>query len=297
MITVSTELHSRYTGIIQAIKKISTDFYSWNPKAYPVFDLLTDIKPDIVFIDLKCINNLMIEAFNTYKTKIVLFGQGVPNNLVPAAVIAQPNTSKVIRRNIESQDYPTLYLHDSANVVDIFNGSINHNMSCEVGYIFDNMDADKYIQQILLLSYVSKCCKLKIVGQGRIPLPQYIGNIQTNSISSFYKSASIILDFEGSQILDIAANRGFAISTVPNRLYPCFEDISSIDNVQKQIKAILNADYIEIKNDIARQAQIAILQQDTCYHRLCQILEAVNMTDMVSTIHQTLQDTILCKLE
>ena len=50
---IATELHRKYNGIIDACKESFNEAFLWNPSTYPIYDMLLDMKPDLICIDLK----------------------------------------------------------------------------------------------------------------------------------------------------------------------------------------------------------------------------------------------------
>lgn len=287
---VYTKLSDTYYGLVRATMDTNgIEAIPWTPRKFPVFDMLENVKPDVLFIDLCEINKTIIEACNEFAshTKVVVFGAGVPQKLKPTALIAPPNTSPVIRKNIESDEFKTLYMYDSANIVDMFGGEKKDYLECEVGYVFNNAsDPELYVDQMMYLANLGNHFRLKIVGPEKIGLPHYLGTLNATGISSFYKSCQIVIDYKGGQILDIAANGGYAVSTVPNGLYP----IRTKDDPLGQIADLLYKDKSRTKT--AKKAQEKVLSKDTCYHRLIEILKALDLE--TEHVQKRLEEKLSC---
>jgi hypothetical protein len=289
---VSTELSTRHMGTVRAGIQVAEDFLGWNPTKFPVFDLLDEVKPDVVFIDLKFVTSTMVRAFSENDSiKVVLFGQGVPKNFFPNLVVAMPSTSPVLRKNIESSDYTTLYQHDSANIVDIWGEEANPFLACDIGYIFDDQDPEFYTKQILLASEISKIAQTKIIGTKKISLPNYLGNLSEKSLSGFYKTCKIVIDWKAQHMLDIAANGGFALPTIGNRLYPTLNE----NNLKEQLEGLLHKEKTRKKN--ARKSQSMVLENDTCFHRIREIFEHLDMEEGVERTNKLLEERVSCVLE
>lgn len=270
---VYTELDNRYYGLVRAAMDVEgMEAIPWIPKNFPIFDMLEELKPTMLFLNLKEVTKVIIEACNEFRdqTKTILFGRGVPQNLIPTALVAPPNTSQVIRNNIESDEYKTIYLHDSANLVDFFGGEPKSYLACDVGCVFNHREPELYPKQICSLSKIAKYFRVKIIGNEKIGLPQFLGSLEPKGVSSFYKSSKIILDYNGEQILDVAANSGYLISMVPNKLYP-----TMAQDILKQIEDLLKKGRTRTKT--AKKAQQLIFENDTCYHRLQAVLEAADI--------------------
>jgi len=280
---ISTELPQRHYGLVRAASQVM-DFNIWTPQTYPVYDVLDEVKPDIIFIDLKQVNRLIIAALNEYPhVKVVLFGQGVPRDMNPSILVASPTTSPMIRKNIESEDHATLYLRNSANIVDIFNGQYNPDYECDIAYICNVIKPDTYEDQIVKLANLAERYKIKVVGSARIAIPQFLGSITYVATADLYRSASFSLDYYGDQQLDIAANGGFAMpaNLTLDEMYSILDDKRDGKKTSKAINAL----------------QRSILYSDTCYHRLIEILDTLQLSDISLKAKQKLGDKISCVLE
>ena len=102
---ISTKLHDRYYGIIRAIPEIFERAAYWLPEVKPVFDVFDEIQPDIVFCDLKYVNQSFIAACQEYENiKIVLFGDSVPRGFNPHLVCSKPSLSPLMKKHLETQN-------------------------------------------------------------------------------------------------------------------------------------------------------------------------------------------------
>ena len=270
---VTTQLHPRYLGLQLAASKVldHENIIMWQPNSTPIFDVLDEIKPDVVFCDIKFVNSTFMRAFSEYShVKTVLFNEAVPHDLVPDAVVAKPSTSPVIRKHIESDKWNTVYCKDSADICSYWGGQVEENLACDIGYLSVGTDPEKLKNKMIWISEILKKDPgvLRVLGSARMPLPQYLGTIKENKVSSFLKSAKIILDYDEDVMLNGAANGACVFSTVPNRLFPSV-DSSSIEGLLKGKK----------RDKIARKAQKLVLAQDTCYHRFAEVMEAIGAKD------------------
>lgn len=263
---ISTLLHANYSNIILAAKALFPNTKIWHPEKLPINDVVDIYKPDILLFDIKYVDkNLINFSKQNSKTKLVLFGNGIPEDLKIDVICALPQTSSVIKKHIESGDHKTLYLHDSANVVSIWGGLRKDYLSCDIGYYSFINDPRLSKEKIRVLHRLSDIGQLKIFGPNKLPLPTYIGSIPVEEISSLYHSANISVDFNGEQLLDIAANGGFAISNLSNQLFPPISEVEEFIKNEKK------------RTSIIKRAKSNVLNNDTCYHRLYEITTALNI--------------------
>jgi len=282
---VSTYLPQKYDGLLDAARLTVGEIIMWDTEVMPVFEMLDIAKPDVVFIDLKYITSSIIQASKEGHTRFILFGNGKPTEFVPSAIIAKPSMSPVMRKHIESDEYKVLYLKDSANVASIWGGKHNKNMVCDFGYNMTNNDPEFMPHQIELIVKLSKLGKIRVVSDHHLSMQYYAGKIGGVDLSSFYKSVKINIDFDGGNILDIAANGGFCVSKIPNKLFPSFDNIVEIVGWLGQNR-----------DKIARQAQRKVLAADTCYHRLADMMNSIGETEVGSKALKRAQD-LICNLE
>lgn len=269
---VTTVLPDRYIGIQQVcLKLLDSNFIFWEPEKKPVNDMLEDIDPDIIFIDLKYINTELIDASNKTRAKIVLFGNGVPSGLKVNTVCTMPNVSSVVRKYLDNGEHEVLYIKDYADICTVFNGEYDPQLACDIGYISHDKDPDKLMKKLEIFSGLTKY-SVKIVGDVKIPIPKFLGGIRTNRISSFMKSCKILVDYDGDIMLNAAANGVFALSTVVNGLYP----ILDTSNLVKFLESDNN-----LREKIAKNRQKLILESDTCYHRFADIMASLNEEELV----------------
>lgn len=256
---VSTRLIGKYSPIILAAQ----DLFStrvWQPEKFPIYDMVDYVQPDIVLFDLKYVDDTFVKITNEYTNiKWVLFGNGVPDKLNIHLACASPELSSVIKKHIENGSHKTLYLHDSANIVSVWGGIAKECYKADVTHYSYSEDPRLLRMKIKVLSDIARLGKLITVGPVKLPIVQYMGLIKSQDISSLYKSAKIVVDFNGEQLLDIAANGSYAHSNISNKL---FGNLNPVD--------ILNDS--AMRTEVVNKAQDLVLSQDTCYHRLYSIL-------------------------
>lgn len=282
-----TPLSYKYDGIIRASVEVFEKVTIWEPKKKPIFDVFSEAKPDIVCCDIKYINSTFVQACNEYPgIRIVLFADGVPKGFEPDLVCSSPSLSPLMRKHLEKGDHKTVYLADSANVITYHDADADKKLECDIAFWSHGSTAAAPIQKIELFSALSKIGRLKIIGQSKIPLPQYLGRIKESNVVPFLKASKIAIDWGSENILDQAANGIFTISNVPNSLFPTIDP----ENLEKQIKSYLKNDKARHKK--AKQAQKSVLTTDTCWHRLAEITESLSLTNETDSIHKKIKGLI-----
>ena len=278
---VTSLLPDRYVGMQQVgVKLLDKDFIFWEPDKKPMFDMLEDIQPDVILIDLKYVDESVVEASKSTKAKLILFGNGVPQDLNVRAVCTVPSVSPIVKKHLENGDHKVTYIKDYADVCTIFGGEVDPLLQCDIGYISHDKNPDKLMKKLEIFSALNNH-NLKIVGNVKIPIPKFLGGIKTNRISSFMKSCKILIDYDGDILLDAAANGAFVLSNTINSLYPILDS--------ENIKKFLSPD--SPRNKIAKNRQATILANDTCYHRFAQLMTDIDELDIAE---KATQEAIKC---
>ncbi len=284
-----TPIADRYAGIALASVEIFDVVTIWEPHLKPVFDVFSECQPDIVCCDIKYINSTFIQACNEHHgVKIVLFADGVPKHFKPDIVCSPPSLSTLMRKHLERGDHTTLYLSDCADVITHWNGEADKALKCDIAFWSNGREAEAPIQKIELFSALAQIARLKIVGKSKIPIPHYLGKMRMSRIISFLKSSKIAIDWNSENILTQAASGIFTISTVPNSLFPTIDP----DNLEEQITSYLRNDKARRKK--AKKAQKSVLTTDTCWHRLCEITEALSLTKETNAIKEKIEELKKC---
>ena len=87
-----------------------------DPKKTNWYDILDKSRPRILLVDLAYVNNDLISVHKDYPdTKVVLFGNGVPENFNPNVVCVSRSINKVILKNIQSDNYKIVTINESAD--------------------------------------------------------------------------------------------------------------------------------------------------------------------------------------
>lgn len=293
MRVVSTHLDSRYTGLLGCLSVLlKENFFLWQHNVKPVYDMFGMIKPDIMIMMVDQVDKSILNALKDHECKLILFGSGVPQSLIdidkPSLLCAPASIPTGIRKNIESDSYKVEYLSDYANIAQIFNGKFDPTIDADVTYIshFPVNQRGYIIECLSVLK--SKGINLKIVGQERIPLPEYLGTASVVEIPHILASSKVTIDFDGQILLDAAANKTFTISNVPNGLFPSFHnDVTKLCN---GIIGFLRKESWRKRK--IKEAYEAVTENDTSFHRIIQIFSAINENEVVELASNKLEELI-----
>jgi len=291
---ISTPLSDRYDGIINASAEVFDKVVLWEPHAKPMFDLFDEVKPDVVYCDIKYVTKSFMSACKQYEdVKLVLFAEGIPRDFEPDLVCAQPNLSPMLKKHLELGGHKVEYIHDYADIIMYWTGEADDTIASDIAFVSNGDMASSPVQKIELFSTVGRLGQLKIAGSSRIPIPQYIGTIKDDRIVSFLKSTKIAIDWNGENLLTCAANGIFTMSTIPNDLFPHI----TVDNAAEIIpKTLKNGKFMR---RTSRKAQQQVLRSGTCYHRLMQITSALELDEYTkkaqSLLDSKLEEVRPCK--
>lgn len=288
---ICTPLEYRYHGILRTAEK-EFDAKLWMPEKFPIYDMLDAINPDIIMIDLKYITKTIISAIQEHPSiNVVLFGMGIPQGLRVASVVAKPSTSAVIRRNIEGDDHKTLYINDSANIVEIFSTAFSDRLTSQVMY-YHIGNTETYIDEVKLFAKIGKDFHLKIAGHNKLNIPYQLGSITYGDLATMYKNSMFSVDYHTNQFLDILANGGAPlvrkpIKSVLGDACSFFDTYESLYNIVKQGRTEGLASNI-------KKAQYTVLSGETCYHRLIDIMQSLGYQDGVNLLNNRVKEYVQC---
>ena len=289
---VSTVLDPKYIGLLGCMTVLLKDeFHVWKPDVKPIYDMIGQIKPDIIMMMSEEVNQSTINALTDYPCKFILFGSGVPEAItkikLPSILCAPASLPVGIRKNLENNIFPVEYLSDYANIAQIFNGVYDETIDADVTYISHHPIGQRYYIPEMLGELKGKGINLKIVGQHRIPLTEYLGTINTIEIPNILASSKITIDFDGQILLDAAANKTFVMSNIHNGLFPSFKN--SRDLCNGLIGYIRSPEYRKRK---VSEAYKSIIKNDTSFHRIIQIFSAIKEQEIVDLATNKLEELV-----
>ena len=282
MKAIFAPLSYRFQNIYFAAQSVmGKNFIPWNIQHKPIYDLIDETSAQYLFCEQQHIDQSVYLAIQEKNINLVMFGAGVPGELLaisqPKLLCCPKGVTSHVKKQLDQLENKTIYLLDCANIVP--SNKIDLNLTSQVGFLSVS-DANEYSDYKTIVNTIrflglQPDIQLKIVGPKILPVPQYLGHIQSNEFASFYQSVDINLDFDGKNLLDVAISKAFCLSNVPNKLYPHYSD--RVDLIKKI------AEYTEkpkARRKIAKQAFESIIESDTSLSRLSDIFVALNELEM-----------------
>jgi len=281
---VTTFLNPRYSGIVNAVNSLFGGVTLFDSSTTPASDFFYKNKPDLMFVDEKIVNEHFLNAIEKLDTKIILFGNSVPEGLKPDLVCGEPSISPLMKKHLE-REFNCIYILDYIDVDADLGGSRDEKLSSPTGILF--LDNEINIPTLEFLVALSTKNKLKIVSDYNLSLPSFVGSLSYERRLDFLKSIDICIDLDGSQIIKNAANGVFTLSLMDNKLFPTINP----ENFQEQIDFYLQpSQSIKQKRDfITDTAKSSILSSTTNYHRL---LDIINSLDFLSQFKEKTETKI-----
>lgn len=266
----TTQLNNRYTGIVSAIQLLMGEITLWEYDKVPIFDFLYYFKPDLLLAGEEMASPLFKEAVSELTdTKIIWFGDSVPQEFHVDVICAQPNISPLMKKHLEADASKVVYIYDYVDIINSIGGKKDSRLSTKIGSMFSNVNLSLDLLKFLL--YVSSVSQLKIIGDNDLSIPSFLGNISNRRKLDFMKSCDIFLDINNSLILEAAANGIFTFSTAPNSLFP----VVDIDSFEEKYNRFTNNE--DMRNAIASSAKAKVLSSGTNFHRVIEILNNLEL--------------------
>ncbi len=262
-------------GLCAALKVIYPNTVAWIPNKKPVYDMIDEIQPDLIFIGSKYINNSFISAVNNNnkdakRIDIVVFGISHFDKINPRLICLPDNVPDTILKHIDNYKY--IKISPAANVVQYWNGKHEEKYQSDILYISDTQAIDEEI--IHTLSIIRQHYQLKICGKYKVALPEYIGQTTYKEESNFMASTKIAIDFNQSMLLNYGANRVFSLSNTTNLYFPKF----TLKEILLQLNKYMNL--AVSRETISNNSYKNILKHHTYFHRLSDILNILQLSDL-----------------
>lgn len=253
----------------------------WMPQHKPVFDMMHEQKPDILFIKSSHFHPVIAQAVQEYKVKVVLLGKPVESlPMLPDLWCIPDDAVKYSPQDI-LYDCNKMILGKGANIAEIRNGIHTDKWDTDILYLAsENVPNAEPLFNLLHEACHNSDYKFRCYGLTYFPLPSYIGTVAVTEWSNLIKSAKVVIDFNASILFDVAANQGFCLSSVESPLYPNFTNLESL---KQQLDLYINNE--KERRTISKQAYNVVMDGHTYVHRLGAVLGnmGIDVTDTVET--------------
>ena len=264
-------------GISATLQKIASKdnkikTHIWDVKNKPVYDMMDEINPDIIFMDANQVTQTFITAIEDRPPKhLIMFGISYFQQLNPSLICLPTNIPDKIKSHIDKERLSYLEIELAANIAQYYGGSFSKKLQSDILYI-SNIDTQHRpdIQQCLTEIYKTDLYSLKIVGRHPVALPAYLGMTSIKNELDLMKSAKIVIDFDGSMLYNYIVNGVPCISNKTNAYYPKFEHANDIMKLVAQNCSIVDE---EIQKAIST---------DTYFHTLGKIFYELNLDDLAN---------------
>lgn len=223
-------------GLASTLEYCGHSVSLWNKTKKPVFDMLYELKPELMLIYKKDIDNALQEAVKQYKTPCVVL-----------------ESSEIFDPFIPFDPLP------ACNPVQYGNAIPLYKYKTDVMY-FSHVSS---VKGIPFLDVLTKY-KFKIFGQYIVPYPQYLGYLSSiKEYRNAMKSTKVFVDINGYDTLNAALMEVNSTSYGLNPLvYPeCFNSFLSLDELTEQLDRI-------IKKPKFNKEQKKFVLQNTFFHRV-----------------------------
>lgn len=250
----------------------------WIPEQKPIFDLLDETHPQILFCTSQMLTPIFIKAVQEYNIDVIVVGPTFLDiNNIKLVILPYQLPEKIINNAVESLAYQSYIWTRSANVAQYKNCKYNELYSSDILYISDTDITQKsYISNILLKIIGQQKYKVKICGTFRIPVNEYIGVPNLQEICALMGSAKIVLDFDNNTIYDCAIGQVFCLSNVKQDICPYYTN-----DVLEQIEHFIADD--KHRNHYIKKAY-KLVQNETCLNRAYDIFKQINNEDISQKI-------------
>ncbi len=275
--------HPILSGLVPTLQVINTETVVWIPQHKPVYDMIEEVNPDIIFMDDKQITPSFISAIKENPNiKIVLFGLSFISQLNPSLVCLSNNIPEQIQENLKNNNIEYMSVSRAANIVQYRNGKKSPEYECDVFY-WSTVPVNKEIFDVLC-DLVQTDLRVKIGGPFRVLLPQYIGDLDIYDVSNFMVSAKFALTNTTSEI-DYMANE------VNVLIYPG-SFTGSRDLIQSIQQWSNKNDEDMYGSQILYENKLHTINNRTYFHRLHDIFKKLKMDDLAQQSLDKLEDFV-----
>ncbi len=272
--------HPVLAGLVPTLQVINEETVVWLPQNKAVYDMIEEVKPDIIFMDDQLVGPSFISAMKENPhIKVVLFGVSFASQLNPSLTCLPTNIAEHVKNNLINDNIEYIIISRAANIVQYRNGTMSSDYECDVFYWSVKPVDDETFD--VLCDLVQTNLKVKIGGPFKVPLPQYVGNLDIYDVSNFMVSADLALDFNYISELDYVANK---TKLLRYPYIPTSKDIIEFIQLNKP-----NFGYDEL---MLLDHRVRILKNHTYFHRLNDIFKKLKMDDLAQQSLKRLEDFI-----
>lgn len=254
----------RVYGLAQALRTVIPHTFLWNDQEMPLFDLMQDQKPDILFYhDRDALDRSIELAQKEFPdTKFVFF------QFQPTLSTATPNLR--IGMTDEVSNGADIMMGYSTDMVDMTGGQEAPSFLTDVVAITDNTDIKNEFE-MLALRVLSHQFQTKIYGNTRVPIPNYLGQLRPDDYKKAFASAKVFVSFDEQRVNDACYNN--CTPLIFSRQKKEEHNFSSIEElIEKCQEAIKGKELLADK--------VVMAYQDTYHHTLSEIFDKLGLEEL-----------------
>ena len=278
---IPTQIFYNIAQCLESIKHTSDiDLVFWAYQQKSILDMFDELQPDVVFLHESQLDAAFNIACQQFGFKFILLTENpIPVDLVkqPDVVITHPSfRDRITANNIVN-------LRPVASVAQIHNAKFEQYMSSDVLVNTSGVEITPHISNIL--SYIDIYYNAKIIGEGRIKAPCYLGNVDIYERANFIKSAQLVVDINQYDFWDASYLKIPSICLHPTDSHMVgFNDIATL---KSSIDSLL-------KNHLVRDKYIQMcynhtVQNNTYYHLTAEVFRAINDTVLSQNLLQHIE--------
>jgi hypothetical protein len=256
-ILIQKSSHPILMGISNCLIEVVDNYIIWDISKCSLYQILDTCHIDLIILDSSNISLATIEAIKEFNIPVVIFGF-IATKLSQTCLQIIP--SYVNSKIIENVSGPVYVAHYGANLLPCWNSTLSIDNDV---LIINTINAEKFLQ------LYQRITRYKVIGNEKLPIPEYLGTLNITDITDIIKAHKTLVLTGPDYMYDIAINKGFAISLVPNSIYP----VTEAEFLDAQITHFLNNQ--KHRTSIIKQAY-RIACENTYFHRTSDILNILN---------------------
>ena len=240
----------------------------------------------MLFIQQNELRPDIIDAIQTFKTDVVVKGVFIPDEILEFVrlLLVPDNIPEPIRMNLP-EDIPNYTVKPAANITQFRGGFYEDKISSDVLYLSQYPIGNRgYIMNNLTGVIPNLSVNFKIVGDIKIPCPEYLGSVSLNDSIQMAKSTKILLDYDMDFLYNAAIMKTFVLSNVDNPYFPHFSNDLELGDM---IAHFLSEDRLRKKH--TKKAYKEIIEKDTYLHRLADLGEKMGVEKLTEESETTLK--------
>ena len=268
----------------------------WIPQHKPIFDMLEEIKPEWILCPSNMLTPTFISATKEYNVKLILLGLYQPNIPNVRLVCVDENTPDKLLENFKQSrlktDLISYYkLKPATNLAQLHSCTYNEKYESDILYFSDtDISKSPYIYETLIKLTSLDKYKIKVCGKQKINMNEYMGVPTLQETRGLLASTKILLDFDTAMVYDCAISKTFCLSNTPQHLYPSYvnpgEMLAQVDHFVNDDKHRKHFTQLAYKN---------VVGKDTFFHRIRDILDILDMSELGSKAMEILDKTTSIK--